>query len=183
MTNTDLDLSNLPRFLDHLEERDAGSARFARQLIDAGGVVRVLWGPLQMDVWEVRVQRGEMIARFGVERGFSDGVLIGPAGPSTRMDLLSMRLALTAWAGATGVPFQVEDPDEFALDLASNGIAALDWVGAGNEARVTRVTQAWFDYRAQLERLMARTRRRPAESDLQAVRAAGSAAIERAARA
>ncbi len=185
MTDADSDLANLPRFLEHLEQRDAEAARFARQLIDAGGAIRVFWGPQQMDVWELRVQRGQMIVRFGVERGYSDGVLIARAGiPASWNDnaLRQMRLAVFVWARANDIPFCLDDPDDLDVDLKSDGFAALDWVGDGHDADVERVERAWRQYRQQVDRLRGRTRGRPEESDVQAVKAAGIAAIEAAAR-
>ena len=185
MTDADSDLANLPRFLEHLEQRDAEAARFARQLIDAGGAIRVFWGPQQMDVWELRVQRRQMIVRFGVERGYSDGVLIARAGvPATWNDnaLRPMRLAVLAWARANNIPFRLDDPDDLDVDLTSDGFAALDWVGDGHDEEVERVQTAWREYRQQAGELRGRTRGRPDQSDVQAVKAAGIAAIEAAAR-
>lgn len=183
MTDADPDLTNLPRFLEHLEQRDAAAAQFARQLIDAGGIIPVFWGPEQMDVWELRVQRGQMIARFGVERGVSDSVLIARAGArASSNDLRPMRLAVFAWARANDIPFRVDDPDKLDVDLKSDGFDALDWVGDGHDADVERVRRAWLEYRQQADRLQGRTRGRPDESDLEAVKAAGIAAIEAAAR-
>jgi len=70
------DLTNLERFLDHLEPRDADAAAFARRLVHADGWrVRSFVGPVQMDVWELVVERDGWWVRFGVERGYSDGIL------------------------------------------------------------------------------------------------------------
>lgn len=183
MTDADPDLANLPRFLEHLEQRDAVASRFARQLVGAGGVVRVFWGPQQMDVWELRVQQGQMIVRFGVERGYSDGVMIARAGAHASWnDLRPMRLAVFAWARANDIPFGLSDPEDLDVDLTSDGFAVLDWVDGGHEAEVERVWRAWQDYRQQVDRLWWGTRGRPDESDLAAVKAAGIAAIEAAAR-
>ncbi|MEL4317446.1 hypothetical protein WJX64_00360 [Leifsonia sp. YIM 134122] len=183
MTDADPDLANLPRFLEHLEQRDAVAARFARQLIDAGGTVRVFWGPQQMDAWELRVQRDQMIVRFGVERGYSDGVMIARGGTHASWnDLRPMRLALLAWARANDIPFRLGDPEDLDIDLKSDGLAALDWVGGGHDLEVERVWRAWQEHCQQVDRLRGRTRGRPDESDLAAVKAAGLAAIEAAAR-
>ena len=64
-----LDLTNLPRFLVHLEERRPGFAALARQLLDAGWQVQSFWGPVQMDVWSLRLRRDELAVIFGIERG------------------------------------------------------------------------------------------------------------------
>ncbi|TFW00188.1 hypothetical protein [Orlajensenia leifsoniae] len=183
MTDADPDLTNLPRFLEHLEQRDAVAAWFARRLVDAGGTVRVFWGPQQMDVWELRVQRGQMIVRFGVERGYSDGVMIARADAHASWnDLRPMRLAVLAWARANGIPLRLSDPEDLDVDLTSVGIVALDWVGAGHDTEVERVWRAWHEYRQQVDLLQGRTRGRPDGSDLAAVKAAGIAALEAAAR-
>ena len=183
LTDADPDLTNLPRFLEHLEQRDAPAAQFARQLIDTGGVVREFWGPEQMDAWELRVQRGQMIVRFGVERGYSDGVLIARAGARALWnDLRPIRLAVLAWARANDIPFRLDDPGDLDVDLESDGFSALDWVGGGHDAEVERVWRALHEYRQQVDRLQERTRGRPDEPALAAVKAAGLVAIEGAAR-
>ena len=74
-----LDLTNLPRFLVHLEERRPGFAALARQLLDAGWQVQSFWGPVQMDVWSLRLRRDELAVIFGIERGVADGVQLGTA--------------------------------------------------------------------------------------------------------
>ncbi|MDQ0727338.1 hypothetical protein [Microbacterium sp. W4I20] len=61
-------------FLDRLSSRDPASARLARELLDAGWAVRDLFGPEQMDVWQLLLHRGTCTVRFGMERGYSDGV-------------------------------------------------------------------------------------------------------------
>ena len=68
-----LDLTNLPRFLVHLEERRPGFAALPRQLLDAGWQVQSFWGPVQMDVWSLRLRRDELAVIFGIERGVADG--------------------------------------------------------------------------------------------------------------
>ena len=181
MTDTDLALDALPEFLAHLEARDADAAAFARHLLDAGAVVRSLWGPVQMDVRELTLQRGDMIVRFGVERGFSDGVLIGRADAGDDANLRPIALAVFAWARANGIPLQLDDPDRIEADLIAVGIAAIDWVGAGNDDIVTRVRGAWLEHRRRLDRLQGRTRGRPDAAELRALNAEGVAALEAAA--
>jgi hypothetical protein len=125
MTDADPDLTNLPRFLEHLEQRDAAAAQFGRQLIDAGGIIRVFWGPEQMDVWELLVQRGRMIVRFGVERGYSDGVLIARAGtPASWNNLRPIQLAAVAWARTNDIPFFLDDPDNIGRGAAAPSAAS-----------------------------------------------------------
>ncbi|SDH64872.1 hypothetical protein SAMN04515691_0553 [Leifsonia sp. 98AMF] len=176
------DTANLPRFLDHLQARDTDAALLARQLLDAGAAVIVFWGPQQMDVWELRVQVGDTMVRFGVERGYSDGVLVAPAGYSSDWSrLVPLRLAVIAWARANNVPLPLDDPDEFDPGLTVHGRAVLDWVDGGHFPQVERVRLAWAEYRRQLRELRSGTLGRPDESELRAVRAAGVAAIEAAA--
>ncbi|MCR2791660.1 hypothetical protein NQ156_01120 [Microbacterium sp. zg.Y625] len=181
MNDANPDLDALAGFLEHLDPRDAAAAAFARHLLDAGAVVRSLWGPVQMDVRGLSVQRGDMIVRFGVERGFSDGVLIGRADAADESGLRPIALAVFAWARANGIPLQLDDPDGIEVDLVTVGIPALDWVGAGNDDAVHRVHRAWFEHRRRLDRLQGRTRGRPSDVDLRAVIADGVAALEAAA--
>lgn len=61
-------------FLERLSTRDADAAQFARRLIDQGWTVSSLVGPVQMDVWELILERDDERVRFGIERGLSDGV-------------------------------------------------------------------------------------------------------------
>lgn len=177
------DLTNLPRFLEHLGSIDQMAADLAGILLDAGGTVRTFWGPEQMDVWELRVQRGEMIARFGVERGYSDGIRIAPA--ATPVDwggLRSFHCAIIAWACANSIPLRLDDPDDVRIDLAKHGLSVLDWVGDGHDADVDRVHDAWMNYRSELNRLGNRAHGYPLKSHLSAARAEAIAAMEAAAR-
>ena len=179
--NAQPDVDALSRFLAHLAERDAEAAAFARQLLDAGAVVRSIWGPVQMDVWDLQLLRGDMVVRFGIERGFSDGVLVGRADAGARPALRPISLVVFAWARANGIPLPVDDPDHLEVDLATQGIAAADWVGAGHEDAVERVYAAWLDHQRKRDLLQGRTRGRPAESDVKALHATGVAALEAAA--
>lgn len=82
------DLTNLRWFFDHLELRDPDAAHFAKELVyrRAGWEVTSFFGPVQMDVWGLVVSSGDWSVRFGVERGFSDGILVrGPDGESSRL--------------------------------------------------------------------------------------------------
>lgn len=65
---------NLPRFLAHLEGPDRGAADLARRLLEGDWRVESFWGPEQMDVWELVLSRGPWRVRFGIERGYADGV-------------------------------------------------------------------------------------------------------------
>ncbi|MFT4188821.1 MAG: hypothetical protein QM621_09600 [Aeromicrobium sp.] len=73
------DLTNLPRFLhrlgvDRLGPRDAEAAGLAQAALEAGWTVEDFIGPVQMDVWSLSLRRGERRLRFGIERGYADGV-------------------------------------------------------------------------------------------------------------
>lgn len=144
----DIDLANLPRFLDHLgrPERDADAAAFARLLLDEGCQVEVFWGPLQMDVWQLTVSRGRRWATFRVERGFAEAVRVGaPAEPDEAS--IPLRLAVLGWARSTRVDFSFDDPDTMRGDLLAYGIPALDWLDAGNDEALARIWAAWRRYR------------------------------------
>ena len=177
------DLHTVTRFLDHLAERDAKAAAFARQLLDAGAVVRSIWGPVQMDVWDLQLLRGGMIVRFGIERGFSDGVLVGRADPEVQPTLHPISLVVFAWARANGIPLPVDDPNRIEVDLSTQGIAAVEWIGAGHDDAVEQVRAAWLEYQRKRDRLQGRMRGRPADAELSALHAAGVAALEAAAHA
>jgi hypothetical protein len=61
-------------FLARLSARDEAAAWLAGELLDAGWSLRSLDGPMQMDVWQLLLDRGTRTVRFGMERGYSDGV-------------------------------------------------------------------------------------------------------------
>ncbi|WP_291041204.1 hypothetical protein [Herbiconiux sp.] len=170
------DLGNLPRFLDHLAERDDDAARLARQLLADGGEVLVFWGPQQMDVWHLEVRRGRWIVLFRIERGMAEwprmGLVADP--PVSWDDYRPVGLAVLAWARANDVPFDLDGPDDLHHDLASHGPAALDWLGDGRVQVFDRLCAAWMDYRH------ARVAR-AGEGARESVRAEGLAALERAA--
>jgi hypothetical protein len=67
---------DLAEFLDRLAPRDESAARLVRDLIESGWSVLELTGPVQMDVWQLLLERGVRRVRFGIERGRSDGVLV-----------------------------------------------------------------------------------------------------------
>ncbi|GAA1916225.1 hypothetical protein GCM10009775_05870 [Microbacterium aoyamense] len=177
-----LDLTGLPRFLAHLEARDASSAHFARLLLDSGCVPVGFWGPVQMDVWELRIRRGAAIVRFGVERGYSDGLMIGPpTGSDSWTSFVPMNLAVVAWAGANAYALRLDDPSVVNVDLQEVGLAVVDWVGDGHEEAIDRVRQAWKTYHEKEGRLRRRTNGHPTPAQLNASRAAGAAAMQAAA--
>lgn len=67
---------DLAEFLDRLAPRDESAARLVRDLIESGWSVLELTGPVQMDVWQLLLERGVRRVRFGIERGRTDGVLV-----------------------------------------------------------------------------------------------------------
>lgn len=170
------DLGNLPRFLDHLTERDADAAQLARHLLADGAEVLVFWGPQQMDVWHLEVRRGRWIVLFRIERGIAEwarmGLVTDP--PLDWDDYRPVGLAVLAWARAHGVPFRLEGPDDLNHDLATHGRAALDWLGDGRSHLFDRLCAAWIDYR---HTRVARTD----ASAMRSVRAKGLATLERVA--
>lgn len=172
----DVDLANLPWFVAHLGDRDAGLAGFVRHLLDAGWEVSVFWGPLQMDVWSLVLRREKRLLRFGIERGLVDGLALGTAdgGPP---DFHPLSYAVLGWARSCGAALALDDPDHFAPDVARYGPATLAWLDAGGDETVDRIRAAWEWY---LALRYSRDQVRGAEW-LSATRARGVAAIEEAA--
>lgn len=140
-----LDLANLPRFLVHLEERQPGFAALVRQLLDAGWQVQSFWGPVQMDVWSLRLRRDELAVIFGIERGVADGVQLGPVDGAAN-DFRPLSYAVLAWARALGVDVPLTDPDEFRPDVGAHGLQTINWLRAGNLDVIARVNAAWAEY-------------------------------------
>ncbi|GAA2529035.1 hypothetical protein GCM10009860_05900 [Microbacterium mitrae] len=140
-----LDLTNLPRFIDHLRARDAGLSTFVRGLLGVGWEVSDFWGPEQMDVWALRLHSNGRALRFGIERGFVDGVLVGSDGDRS-IDFYPLSYAVLGWARSTGAVVPLEDPDHFSPDIGAHGWAALDWLAAGNDGNVARIRSAWKAY-------------------------------------
>lgn len=134
-TTGSLDLTNLPRFLAHLghRERDPNAAMFAKMLLEGGHDVMDFWGPEQMDVWRLRIRRGAHAIAFGIERGFADAVLVNRATDAdvwanvSRLDTIVLD-----WARATSTPIALIDERKQRTDLATYGIAALDWLAAAH---------------------------------------------------
>lgn len=139
------DLTNLPWFLTHLEERDAGLAGFARQLLDAGWEVQMFWGPVQMDVSRLRLRRRGLSVIFGIERGFVDGVAVGPGDQVDEASFTPLSYAVLGWARASGLDLPFDDPDEFP-DVGRHGLQALDWLEAGNDDTLARIRAARHEY-------------------------------------
>ena len=150
------DLTNLPRFLDHLAERDPQAADFARLLLDDGAWrISGFWGPEQMDVWELDLQRGEWFVQFRIERGIAEGVRVA-RGSGARPPLDAFRaigFATFAWARANAVPFRLDDPGDVQHDIVAHGRAALDWLADGHHPAFERVTDAalatWLERRTE----------------------------------
>jgi hypothetical protein len=142
---SDLDLTNVPRFLAHLEPRDAEAAALARALLDAGHPVVEFWGPEQMDVWRLKIRSGEAVVRFGIERGFSDGVAVARDTESIKYDdFIPAGLVIFAWARALAVPFTMTDLEPGKVPLLPHGLWAIRWAGAGHLGTVERVYGAWW---------------------------------------
>lgn len=140
-----IDLTNLPRFLDHLghRERDPMASKFAKHLLDEGGEVVEFWGPEQMDVWSLTIRRGGHLLTFRVERGYPDPVGLRLAAARDHWpDGIVFRLAIFAWARAHEVALVPDNPLHFEPDLLAHGTAALDWLDAGNEVVVLRIAAA-----------------------------------------
>lgn len=169
------DLTNLPRFLDHLAERDAEAAACARLLLDEDWNVRGFWGPQQMDVWQLDLQRGDWLVQFRIERGFAEGVMIARSADSLpRLDAYrSLGFAIFAWARTHGVPFRLEEPRDVEHDFVTHGVAALTWLGEGHDEVFERVAAIAHDFSISSLRLEG--------AALVAARAAGVAAMEAAA--
>ena len=141
----DQDLTNLPRFLAHLGERDAGLSKFVRELLDAEWEVIEFWGPEQMDVWSLSLRSGRRVLRFGIERGIVDGVLLGSVDGQTA-GFRPLSYAVLGWARSCGAAVPLDDPDAFRPDTAAHGWAVLDWLDAGNDEMVDRISSAWKTY-------------------------------------
>ena len=174
------DLTNLPRFFDHLAPRDSEAAQLARHLLAAGWGVRVFWGPEQMDVWQLTVQRGEWFVRFGVERGRSDGVLVGRSDATVPgwNESTSLGYAIFAWARAHEVPFPLDHPGDVRHAIAEYGPAALDWLAEGNASALERVSSIAYDFArsAHVQRLRGDERRAAERETVAAMEAAAKAA-------
>ena len=125
----DIDITNLPRFLTHLAERDPRAAALAKRLLDDGWEVIVFWGPQQMDVWNLQVRKSRVVVAFGVERGFSDGVFVGRE--QVRHHNLEEKwpigLLTVAWAHDTGVAYGEPSWSESWSAPLEPALAALAW--------------------------------------------------------
>lgn len=139
-----VDLTNLPRFLKHLghQERDPVASKFAKQLLDEGGEVVVFWGPEQMDVWRLTIRRGEYLLTFGVERGRSGFVTVGPSTGEHQWQT-HLNFAIFGWARAHSIVLVLDDPLYFEADVLAHGAVALDWLSAGNEDALLKISAAY----------------------------------------
>ncbi|MFK3670565.1 hypothetical protein ACI2IX_10360 [Leifsonia aquatica] len=133
-------------FLDYYAQQRPEEARFARLLLDDGGRVVSAWGPEQMAVWHLEVQRGDMLVMFHSERGYAEWPrVVRSAVHRPHWDeYRPIGLGVFAWARAHGVPFRLDDPDDVDHDLVAHGRDALDWLDRGGDAPLQRVYQAWL---------------------------------------
>lgn len=106
------------------------------------------WGPEQMAVWHLELQRGDWIVQFHSERGFPESAkVVRSTDPSPHWDdYRPMGLAIFAWARANGLPMRLDDPDDFVHDLATHGRDVLDWLNEGHDEVLERVFGAWHAY-------------------------------------
>jgi len=144
----DRDAHSVSRFLAHLGERDRALADFVRRLLDADWSVAECWGPEQMDVWSLTLHRDTYAVRFGIERGIVDGVLVGPADDRS-VAFRPLAYAVLGWARSHGADVPLVDPDDFRPNVATHGVGALEWLAAGNDATLERISSAWAAYRGQ----------------------------------
>ncbi|GAB3122558.1 hypothetical protein [Glaciibacter psychrotolerans] len=143
------DLNNVPNVLDYFATQEPEIAQFAQLLLTDGGNVLAAWGPVQMAVWHLDVQRGDWIVRFHSERGFVEWVTVArAASPSPQWDdFRPIGLSIFIWARANGVPFRLDEPDDIDHDLVAHGRDALDWLSEGHDESFEQVYQAWIGYR------------------------------------
>lgn len=148
------DLNHVRTVLEYLATTEPEVVDFARLLLDDGGRVLEAWGPQQMAVWRLVVQRGAWQVRFHSERGYAEGASIARStNPPPRFDdHRSIGLAIFAWARANGVPFRLAEPDNFDHGLVAHGRDALDWLNQGHDEDLERVFRAWYAYRSALGR-------------------------------
>lgn len=77
--------------LDRVRQVDSAAAELAEHLLRSGWQVVTCWGPEQMDVWMLTLARGAWRVRFGVERGYSNGVEVWRVTESGEKDQVSCR--------------------------------------------------------------------------------------------
>lgn len=104
-------------FLTRLSARDAAAAWLARELMQAGWSVHDFFGPVQMDVWQLVLRRGSCRVRFGIERGYSDGVAVadGVAGGDGAVAYRPITVAMSEKKRAVA-------------SVLSDPAAALEWL-------------------------------------------------------
>jgi hypothetical protein len=150
--------TDLRRILAHLAEDGSEAARFAGLLLRDRGTVHRIDAPAERDVWDLEIQRGDCLVIFRAEGALtlqphvvhSTDSAQGPAGPCP------VGLAVFTWARAHGVPFRLDDPEDFDHDLLAHGREALDWIGqAEGGDRLDRVHSTWLAYRNAPARLEA----------------------------
>lgn len=149
------DANTLHRVLDYWATADPEIAQFARLLIDDDCRVLEAWGPEQMAVWHLELQRGNWIVQFHSERGAPEWArVVRATDPSPHWDnYRHMGLAIFAWARANAVPMRFDHPDDLEHDLMAHGRKVLDWLNDGHEEVLERVYGAWYAYQLARHRL------------------------------
>lgn len=137
--------TNPKPFLKHLESRDPHAAELARKLLKKRWELRTLWGPEQMDVWRLELEKDGWIVAFGIERGMSDGAMVArvPTDEETAPEFRQLTAAVIGWARATGADVPLTDPHWQALTLLVHGYEGLEWLQAGNDEAFVRISEAW----------------------------------------
>lgn len=69
-----VDLDNVPRFLDRLKSIDREAFALVSRLLNEKWRVKSCWGPEQMDVWELTLAKQTWRAVVGIERGYAGTV-------------------------------------------------------------------------------------------------------------
>ncbi len=184
------DLARLPEFLTRLMVGDSDSHDVARLLLDDGWEVASFWGPVQMDVWLLILRRAKLCVRFGIERGYSDGVGVGSVGVDDATaeglpawnDLRPFGVVVFAWARATGRNLSFTDPEDLARGHGAYAAVCLAWLSEGNDETVDRVYEEWRTFHLARGILRSNSRGRPDAQHIEALHADALIAMTAAAR-
>lgn len=145
MSGNDWDADDSTRVLDYFDETQPDAAGFARALIARGGTITELWGPLQMSVWNLVIERGAWRVTLHSERGFGDWPVVSAR---TEADPREARrypagLVVFVWARAHEVPFRVDRVEGFNHDLAAHGCDAMDWLDSAGPGMLDGAYAEW----------------------------------------